>query len=101
MLPDHRLTKVRSERELISGKTPLSPILRAGFLISGLVFVGVPCVAVALFISAANTENIFLDGLVLILALGWFLLFFTFGRRMIWSAFTAPSQTAEDDDDED
>jgi len=92
-----------SERDLLSGKVPLRPIQRAGFLVSGLFFVGVFCWVVGVLISAGKGGSLFIKCLLSVLGLGWYLLFFPLGRRMIWSALRAPSErdSEEEDSEED
>jgi hypothetical protein len=99
MMPNDLLIKGPTERELYSGKAPLRPIRRAGFLILGLFFVGFTCAMGLLLFYAGQKENIFVKCLFAAIALGWFLLFFTLGRRMIWAALTAPSE-ADDEEKE-
>jgi hypothetical protein len=88
---------------LLSGKAPLRPIQRAGFLISGLFFVGVTCWVVGFVISSGKGASLLVKCLLSLLGLGWCLLFFPLGRRMIWSALRAPSErdSEEDDSEED
>jgi putative Mn2+ efflux pump MntP len=102
MPPNHLLIKGRTERDLYSGKSPLRPIHRAGFLIVGLFFVAFTCAMAGMLFYAGQKENIFGKCLFARIALGWFLLFFTLGRRMIWAALTAPSEADEEEsNDED
>jgi putative Mn2+ efflux pump MntP len=101
MPPNHLLTKGRTERELYSGKAPLRPIHRAGFLIAGLFFVGFTCAMAVLLFYAGQKENIFVKCLFAAIVLGWFLLFFTLGRRMIWAALTAPSEADDEEKEEE
>ncbi len=101
MPPNYLLTKGRTERELYSGKTPLRPIHRAGFLIVGGVLVAAACAIAVYFFVAMRKEDLIAKGLLSVIGLGWFLLFFTLGRRMIWSALTAPSEADEEENHED
>lgn len=97
---DRLLEEVHSERELSSGKVPLRPIHRAGFLILSVFFVITTITVAAFAIPSIKHETIFIKGLCLVIGLVWFLLLFTLGRRMIWSAMTAPSEKDEDDQPE-
>ena len=99
--PNDLLTKGRTERELYSGKSPLRPIHRAGFLIVGLFFLTFTCAVAGILFYAGQKENIFFKCLFAAIALGWFLLFFTLGRRMIWAALTAPSEADGDERNDD
>jgi cytochrome c biogenesis protein CcdA len=99
--PNYLLTKGRTERELYSGKVPLKPIHRIGFMILGFFFVVVACGVAIIVYVAMRKEGLLARALLFVLALGWFLLFFTLGRRMIWAALTAPSDADEEEDHED
>ena len=88
-----------SEREYYSGKVPLRPIHRAGFLIAGGAFVFFSVLVVAIAISTFRQGSIILECLMVALMLGWFAIFFTLGRRMIWSALTAPSEKNDKDEE--
>ncbi|MGZ7099531.1 MAG: hypothetical protein ACXVJ8_13715 [Candidatus Angelobacter sp.] len=97
-LQNRPLTEGPSERELHSGKVPLRPIHRAGFLVLGVTFVVFTCFLAVGLMQAAWGQNIFVKCLLLSIGMCWFLLFFTLGRRLIWAALIAPS---ESDDEED
>jgi hypothetical protein len=87
-----------SERELTSGKVPLSPIIRAGYLVLGAIFLGFTCVVAAGTISSVVHESWWIKCLVGVVIGGWFLIFIAFGRRLLWAALTAPRQHDEDED---
>jgi len=99
LLPDPLRGTGPSERELYSGKVPLRPIHRAGFLVGGVTFVAFSCAMFAFAFSSMRGTNVLIKALLLTLALCWFLLFFTLGRRMIWSAIVAPSESNEEEDE--
>ena len=61
---------------------------------------GMPLVFAFVIFSTMQKESIFLSGLVALILLGWFIVFSTLGRRMIWAALTAPS-VPDDSDEED
>jgi hypothetical protein len=100
VIPGDGLLQGGSEREFYSGKKPLRPIHRAGFLIWGTVFTGVSMGMIALVISAWKDTSVVLRCLLLVMASFWLLIFFTLGRRMVWSALTAPSESDDEDGDE-
>lgn len=89
-----------TERELTSGRVPLSPIVRAGYLVLGLAFVGFTCVVAAGAISSVLHENWWIKCLVGAVFAAWFLIFYTFGRRLLWAALSAPSETDQGEDGE-
>jgi galactitol-specific phosphotransferase system IIC component len=78
---------------------PLRPIHRAGFLLWGAVFAGFSIGIVVGVISNVKHENVVIQCLLLALMVGWFVVLFPLGRRMIWSALTAPSESGKEDEE--
>lgn len=90
------LREGRSEREYYSGKGLLRPIHRVGFLLFGIVFVAFTIGIVVAVLPSLRGAGIFIQCLMLALLLGWFLLLFPLGSRMIRSALVSPSESDDD-----
>lgn len=99
-MPEDDLPQGSLEREFYSGKKPLRPIHRAGFLIWGTLFTGVSMGLVALVIATWRDTGGLLRFPLLVMTAFLVLIFFTLGRRMLWAALTAPSESRDDDNDE-
>jgi cytochrome c biogenesis protein CcdA len=69
-----------TEREMTSGNVPLSPVIRAGYMVLGVMFLGATCGVAAAAISSVVRESWWIKFLVGVVIAGWFLLFFAFGR---------------------